>query len=319
MLVYPLFIIGLVGVLAGAHLLVLGSSRIAASLGIPPVVIGLTIVGFGTSAPEIIISGLASYHGNPDTALGNIVGSNIANVGLVLGATALLYPLRPDRTVLRREGPVMVAVSLVILALAFSGSYERWHGGLMLLALAGFLAMSLFWSRDATPSMASGDIERIEPGRPLFSFRALPLQIGYVVVGSALLFGGGEALIESATTIADDFGIPEFVIASTVVAIGTSVPEMATSFIAALRRQADIAVGNIIGSNIFNLLCVLGIASSIGVIPVEGLTRVIDMPVMVAFSLVAVAMARWNYHMSRAEGGLLLAAYIAYIAYLLMR
>ncbi len=318
MLAYLLFVLGLLGVLAGAQLLVSSSSRLAAMLGVPPIVVGLTIVSFGTSAPEIVISGLASYQGHPETALGNVVGSNIANVGLVLALAAVIYPLRPDRTVLRREGPVMVVISLVFLAVAFTGGYERWHGAVMLAVLAALLVVSLRWSREAGPGALAGGVEIIQVRPRLSVWRAMG-QAGYAVVGIGLLFGGGQALVSGAVDIAEQFSVPQFVIASTLVAIGTSVPELATSVVAALRKQADIAVGNIIGSNIFNLLAVLGIASLAGAIPVEGIVQQVDMPVMAAFSIVAVAAARWRYSMTRWEGGALLAAYVLYLSFLLVR
>lgn len=314
---YVLFAIGLGGVLLGANVLVQGASRLAARLGIPPIVIGLTIVGFGTSAPEIIVSGIASATGEPDTALGNVIGSNVANIGLVLGVTALMAPMVPDRTVLRREGPLMVLVSVAFLLLAFSGEYTRWQGAIMLLLLALFLYLSFRWSRSDAPSAMLGDIEEI----PASSGQAanVPRQIGYVVVGIALLFGGGQALISGAVGIAETFGIPDFVIASTLIAIGTSVPELATSIVASIRKEADIAVGNVIGSNLFNLLAVLGIASVINDIPIGSTVQQLDMPVMVAFSVVALAFARSGHKMDRWEGAVLLVAYVSYMALLLLR
>lgn len=318
MLAYVLFVAGLAGVLAGAHVLVVGSSRMAATYGVPPVVIGLTIVGFGTSAPEIIVSGLASLQGDPATALGNVVGSNVANVGLVLGLTALIFPLRPDRTVLRREGPIMVVVSFAFLAVAFTGGYEPWHGAIMLVVLAVFLGVSMRWARDEPPEVVA-EIEAFERETGLLNPSSVWLQVVFVLGGIGMLFAGGQSLITGAVDIAEDFGIPEFVVASTLVAMGTSVPELATSAVAAMKREADIAVGNIIGSNLFNLLAVLGIASLIGAIPVEGIVRWVDMPVMVAFSVVAVAMARTGWVMARWEGAVLLSAYVIYIGYLLAR
>lgn len=317
MLAYIFFLIGLAAILAGAQLLVVGASRFAATFGVPPIVIGLTIVGFGTSAPEIVISGLASFQGDPDTALGNVVGSNIANVGLVLGVAACIYPLVPDRTVLRREGPVMVAVSLAFLALGFTGEYERWHGAIMLAALAVFLLVSLRWTRDE-PEFAA-EMEDLEHQTGLIRPSSVLKDIVYVLIGIAFLFAGGQALISGATDIAADIGIPEFVVASTLVAIGTSLPELATSITAALKKEADIAVGNVIGSNIFNLLGVLGIAAVIAPIPVEGVVQQVDLPAMVAFSLVAMAMARWGYHIARWEGAALLLVYVAYVGFLLAR
>lgn len=314
---YLLFAIGLGGVLLGANILVQGASRLATRLGVPPIVVGLTIVGFGTSAPEIIVSGIASATGDPDTALGNVVGSNVANIGLVLGVTALMSPMIPDRTVLRREGPVMVVVSAAFLFLAFTGQYTQWQGAIMLLVLAVFLYLSFRWSREDAPPAMLGDVEEI----PVAGGRSvnIPLQVGYVVVGIAMLFGGGQALITGAVGIAETFGIPQFVIASTLIAIGTSVPELATSAVASFRKEADIAVGNVIGSNLFNLLAVLGIASLIAEIPIDGTVQRLDMPIMVSFSVVALIFARSGHKMERWEGAVLFAGYVSYMALLLLR
>ncbi|MDZ7727818.1 MAG: calcium/sodium antiporter [Dehalococcoidia bacterium] len=314
---YLLFAIGLGGVLLGANILVQGASRLAARLGVPPIVVGLTIVGFGTSAPEIIVSGIASATGDPDTALGNVVGSNVANIGLVLGVTALMSPMIPDRTVLRREGPVMVLVSVAFLLLAFSGEYTRWQGAIMLLVLAVFLYLSFRWSREDAPPAMLGDVEDI----PVATGRAanIPLQIGYVVVGIAMLFGGGQALIDGRDRHRGDVRHPQFVIASTLIAIGTSVPELATSVVASMKKEADIAVGNVIGSNLFNLLAVLGIASVIADIPIDTTVQRLDMPIMVGFSVVALIFARSGHKMDRWEGAVLLVAYVSYMALLLLR
>ena len=313
-----LFIGGLVAVLAGAQALVVGASRLAASFGISPIVIGLTVVGFGTSAPEMVVSALASFEGEPETALGNVLGSNIVNVGLVLGVSAAIYPLRPDRSVLRREGPVMIFASIGVTLVALNGVIERPFGILMLLAMAVFLVMSLRGSRQDSAEIAR-EVEEFEETTHLLGPGSRLLEMGLVLAGLVLLVGGGHSLVTGAVDIAESAGIPEFVIASTMVAIGTSVPELATSIIAAFKREADIAVGNVIGSNLFNLLVVLGLAVLIQPVDVSDTIKLVDLPLMTAFAIGAIVIARTGWRIGRLEGWLLMLCYAGYLALLLLR
>lgn len=318
MLAYFFFVGGLVAVVAGAHLLVLGASRLAAGLGIPPLVIGLTVVGFGTSAPELVVSAIAAVQNNPETALGNVTGSNIANVGLILGVAALITPLRPDRNVVRRDGPIMVAVSLVFVLLAFMGDFELWHGIVMLASLAVYLFFNFRWSRNE-PAEVVAEVEEFEAATGLLNPSSLPKQIVFIVAGLGLLIAGGQTMVSGAVDIASDLGIPEFVVASTIVALGTSMPELATSVLAAIKREADIAIGNVVGSNVFNLLGVLGVATVIREIPVRGDIQNFDFPIVLAFAVVAVALLALRRQLGRPEGVLLLVGYVGYLAFLLSR
>ncbi|MDZ7727817.1 MAG: calcium/sodium antiporter [Dehalococcoidia bacterium] len=318
MLAVLLFVAGLAGVVAGAHFLVLGSSRLAAALGVPSIVIGLTVVGIGTSTPELVVSAAAAINDQPATALGNVVGSNIANVGLILGISALIVPLVPDRTVLSREGPILIGVSVVFMLVALTDSFEWWFGAIALAGLAGFLVLSLRWSRDE-PEPVVAQVEQFETETGLV--KAEPhWQSGlYIAGGIALLVAGGQSMVTGAVDIADTIGIPEFVVASTLVALGTSMPELATSVVAAVRREADIAVGNIVGSNLFNLLGVLGLSAVLSPIPVDGASQRIDLPFMTGLTVVGVLFARQGFRLGRREGAALLAAYIIYIAWLVLR
>ncbi len=318
MLAYLFFAGGLVAVVAGAHLLVLGASRLAAGLGIPPLVIGLTVVGFGTSAPELVVSAIAALDAKPETALGNVTGSNIANIGLILGVAAMISPLRPDRIVIRRDGPIMVAVSAVFLVLALVGDFPRWYGLVMLGGLAVYLVFSFAWSK-SEPEAIVAEIEEFEAATGLLNPSSLPKQIVFIVAGLGLLIAGGQVMVSGAIDIASDLGIPEFVVASTIVAIGTSMPELATSVLAALKREADIAIGNVVGSNVFNLLGVLGVATVIREIPVGGDIQNFDFPIVLGFAVAAVVLLATRMQLGRGEGALLLVGYVGYVAFLLTR
>ena len=302
----------------GAHILVLGASRLAAAVGISPLIIGLTVVGFGTSAPEMVVSAVASFQGNPETALGNVTGSNVANVGLILGTAALIMPLRPDRSVVVRDGPLMIVITIAVVALAFTGEFTRLIGIGLLLGLAAYLVANYFFSR-REPSAIVAEIEEFEETIGLLKNGGKWKQVAYVVGGLALLLVGGQTMVTGAVDIAEGLGISEFVIASTIVAIGTSTPELATSVVAAFKREADIAVGNVVGSNVFNLLGVLGIGAVIAGIPVSNTVQNIDMPLVLGFSVAMLVFAATGKGIGRVQGVVLLVAYVAYMVYLLAR
>lgn len=318
MLSYFLFAIGLAGVMLGAHILVLGASRLAAAVGISPLIIGLTVVGFGTSAPEMVVSAVASFQGNPETALGNVTGSNVANIGLILGTAALIMPLRPDRSVVRRDGPLMLVITIAVVALAFTGEFTRVIGIGLLLGLAAYLVVNYFFSR-REPSAIVAEVAEFEETVGLLNGGGKWKQVAYVVGGLALLLVGGQTMVTGAVDIAEGLGISEFVIASTIVAIGTSTPELATSVVAAFKREADIAVGNVVGSNVFNLLGVLGIGAVIAGIPVNDTIRDIDMPLVLGFTVAMLVFAATGRGIGRVQGVVLLVAYVVYMVYLLAR
>ncbi len=311
---FVLLVAGLALLLAGAELLVRGASRLALALGISPLVIGLTVVAYGTSAPELAISIGATLDGQPDIALGNVIGSNIANVLLILGLSALIAPLVVARQLVWLDVPIMVGLSLLVLVLALDGQLDRWLGVALLLGGVGYSVLQVYLGR------REGAAETTEvPGAgaapsPLWRNAML------VVVGLVLLVFGARWLVASAVTIAEAFGISQLVIGLTVVAIGTSLPELATSLMAALRGEREMAVGNIIGSNIFNILLVLGAAVAIspGGIAVSAAAVNFDLPVMTAVAVACLPIFFTGHCIARWEGALFLGYYVAYTAFLLL-
>ena len=309
---------GLAMLLGGAELLVKGASRLALRWGMAPLVIGLTVVAFGTSAPELAIGVGAALRGEPDIALGNVVGSNIANVLLILGVCALISPLVVRRQLIWLDVPVMVAVSLGVLAMALDGALVRREGLALVLIGAGYVA-GLLWlaRRDADASSTEADDMAIEKtGAELPAWRHGAL----VAAGLAVLVLGAQWLVDGAVSIATAMGVSELVIGLTVVAVGTSLPEIATSVLAVLRGERDMAVGNIVGSNVFNLLFVLGATAAIAPdgIAVSAAAVRFDLPVMTAVAVACMPIFFTGHCIQRWEGGLFLGYYVAYIAYLLL-
>jgi len=306
---------GLVALYAGAEWLVRGAARLASALGVRPLVIGLTVVGFATSMPEVVVSGLAAARGQTDTALGNIVGSCIANSGLILALAALLSPMKFDLALLKREGPIMVGVSMAVWGLAWTERYTRWQGALLLAGLVVFVRFSLRWARQETPAVEA-EYKRFETEHHLLSRHPHVRQVVLIVAGLGLLVAGGHLLVVSAVALARRWGVAEIVIAATLVAVGTSLPELATSIVAAARRQTDICVGNIVGSNIFNLLGVLGVSAALHPIPVAAAVRNFEVAWMLGFAAATALVLRSGHRVSRPEGGLLLAAYAVFLFFL---
>ncbi len=301
---------GLVLLVAGADRFVTGAAALARNLGVAPMVVGLTVVGFGTSAPEMLVSGLAAWQGNPGLGIGNALGSNVTNIALIIGATALVRPLRVRSETLRRELPVLVAVTLAALGLMADGHLGRLDGALLLAGLGLLLyAVLLLARRDRRDPLAAEFAAEIPRAMPT------PRALLWLALGLAGLLAGSRALVWGAVGLAEALGVSDLVIGLTVVAIGTSLPELAASLAGALKGEDDIAVGNVIGSNMFNLLAVLGLPGLIRPAPFapEVLTR--DFPVMIALTLALFAMAygfRGEGRIQRWEGALLLAAFLAY-------
>ncbi|NCC33295.1 MAG: calcium/sodium antiporter [Chloroflexia bacterium] len=313
-----LFAIGFVLLLGGAELLVRGASHIAAVLGISPLVIGLTVVSFGTSAPELAVSFRSSMDGQSAIALGNVVGSNIFNVLFILGLSAIIVPLAVDRQLIRLDVPLMIGISLLMFGMAFDQHIGRIDGLIMVTALIAYLSFSIYQSRcDHEAEEKRKALEHhVLPEKP----RQLVLHIFFAVAGLGLLALGAQWLVDGAVTIARFFGLSELIIGLTIIAVGTSLPEVAASLVAALRGQRDIAVGNVIGSNIFNILAILGLTGLLipnGVnIPVEALR--FDLPVMILVSFACLPILFTGYTISRGEGVLLFGYYLAYTGFLIL-
>jgi cation:H+ antiporter len=319
MMTYVYLIAGLVLLVAGAEVLVRGAAKLAAQFGIPPLIIGLTVVAFGTSAPETAVSVQSAINGSGDLAIGNVVGSNIANVLLILGLTALVAPLIVSRQLIRLDVPIMIGASLVVYALAWDGELSRLDGALLfagVLAYTGFLIYSARQDKGGEDDEFAKEFGLNEPAKP----HAWVVNLGLIVAGLVLLVGGSNLLVEGAVQLARALGLSELVIGLTVIAIGTSLPELATSIIAAFKGERDIAVGNIVGSNIFNLLCVLGLASLVApaAISVSPNALAFDFPVMIAVAVACLPIFFSGYRINRWEGVLFLAYYAAYTGYLVL-
>ena len=306
-------IVGFVFLVWGADRFVHGAAATARNLGISPMIIGLTIVGIGTSAPEILVSAIAAWQGNPALGVGNALGSNITNIALVLGATALITPLLVKSETLRREYPLMFSIMLLALVLLIDGEMSRMDGWILMLGLGlmilWMVLQGLRRDHDPMEDEYEQEIPRISTPRALL----------WLALGMVLLLGSSRALVWGAVNIAHALGISDLIIGLTVVAVGTSLPELAASVISALRKEPDIAIGNVIGSNMFNLLAVLGLPGVImpHALEPEVLSR--DFPYMIGLSIALFAMAygfKGDGRLNRWEGLLLLLAYFAYLGWL---
>ena len=291
---YLYLIAGLVGLFFGGEALVRGSVGIARRMAIPPLLIGLTVVGFGTSTPE--------WRGVPDIALGNVVGSNIANILLIIGLSALIWPITVMGATLRRDTGVMMAGALLLVPMFAMGQMGRLSG----LTLVAGLAAYLVWAYRHPGEMAAEDVGVAAPASAFVSTL-------WVLGGLVALMIGARCLVDGAVSIARGYGISEAFIGLTIVAVGTSLPELATSLIAALRRQSEIAIGNIVGSNIFNVLGILGVTALIAPIPVASRFLTFDLPVMIAFSLFLTVLLLTRPVIGRGIGAAMLAGYAAYV------
>lgn len=327
--------VGFVMLYFGAEWLVKGSSSLARSLGVTPIVIGLTVVAFGTSAPELVVSVISSIKGNSMIAVGNVVGSNICNIALVLGMAAVFQPITCDRSVIKRDIPIMLGISIYLLVLSLNSELGRFEGATL---FAGIILYTFFnyYTAKKEPKMASvgasmttegalgnsgggvldspGDLEDIE------YITSRQKQIAFTVVGIIGVVAGAQLVVETAVEIMQVLGVSEKFIGLTIVAFGTSLPELATSVVAAIRKEMDISIGNLVGSNVFNILSVLGAASLIRPIPIPGgffeSGLVIDYLVMILTSFLPWVMMRKTNTITRIDGIILLSCYVGYIIYL---
>lgn len=304
---------GVAALAGGGEVLVRGATGLARSLGIPPLVVGLTVVSFATSAPELAVTLQAAVDGNPGLAIGNVVGSNIANILLILGICAVILPLTVGAQMIRTDIPVMIVFAIGALLLALDGSIGRIDGGLLFIALVVYVAVTVIVARRRQERAVATARVGAVPGSPWIS-------IGLVAVGVALLVIGARLLVSGATDIASALGVSDLVIGLTVVSVGTSLPELAASLVAAVRGERDLAVGNVVGSCLFNVGAVLGLTGLIvsDGIPVAPAAVRLDIPIMIAVSLVLIPVAFTGLAVARWEGAMFTAYYAAYVAYVLL-
>ena len=314
-----LFLAGLGALVGGAELLVRGAGKLAVSLGISPLVVGLTVVAFAPSSPELAVSVQSAWEGRTDLAVGNVVGSNVFNVLLILGLSAALAPLVVSRQVIRQEVPIMAGASLLLLVLAGDGTIGRLEAGAMFVLLAAYTAFLVVQSRREQAGAARAEVEA-EIGAGSAWDRHWTVQVALVVAGLALLVAGSDWLVAAAIAFARSLGVSELVIGLTIVAAGTSAPELAASVMATIRGEREIAVGNVIGSNTFNILGVLGLSGLLApqALVVAPSLVAFDLPVMMAVALACLPVFFTGNRIARWEGFVFLAYYAAYAAYLVL-
>lgn len=310
---------GLLALYLGAEWLVRGAARVAKRLGVTPLVVGLTVVAFGSSAPELLVGVVASVQDRSDVVLGNVIGSNILNVALILGVAALVKPLRVGMRLLSREAPLMVAVSVVVAVMMVDGVLGRVDAVLLLVGFAAFIVFVLRAAESEPAEVAREYVEFEVAERGPDDGGSLAWQVGLIVVGLATLVAGAQLLVMSAVFFARLVGVTEVVIGLTVVALGTSLPELATCVVAAVRGESDIALGNAVGSNLFNLLSILGVAAMIRPIGVRPELFVLEVPAMVAAAALLVVLAWRRRTLGRISGTVLLTGYVLFTMVLVFR
>jgi len=306
-----IFLIGLTALHFGSKWVVKGSSRLASILHIQPIIIGVTIVAFGGSAPEGAVSIVASFKGNSDIVLGNILGSVIANIGLVLGISAMISPLKVRLSIIKKELPLMIGAIIVFYLMALDLRISRLEGGVL---LTGFILFLIYVFYQALRHRRNSLLAEKEYGRFLKGERRGKSRfLLFVFLGLISIIGGAHLLIKSAIFIAEEFEISQLVIAITLVAIGTSLPELAVSTVAAYRKEADISVGNVIGSNIFNISFIIGAAAMINPLSIEKGTRLFEFPVSLVFGFLLFLIMKTRLEISRIEGAFLLTLYVLFL------
>ncbi len=304
---------GLALLYVGAEGLVRGSAGLALRLGLSPLVVGLTVVAFGTSSPELVVSLSAAFEGRGALAIGNVVGSNISNYALILGITALIRPIGVETQLIRLDIPLVIGASVLLGLLLLDGGLGRLDGALLAAGIAAYTVFTLRQARQAPPEERT--VFEEVPEKPQgSSWRDALLAVG----GLALLVFGGRLLVSGAVTVAEALGMSQAVIGLTIVAIGTSLPELATSVVAALGGKGDLAVGNVVGSNLFNVLGILGVAALARPLGGAGI-GLFDLGVMVGLSILMLPLMRSGFRISRLEGAFLLLVYAGYVGVLLIR
>ncbi|MEA1900460.1 MAG: calcium/sodium antiporter [Thermodesulfobacteriota bacterium] len=323
-LAWVLFVVGLLMLYYGAEWLVKGASDLARSLGLTPLVIGLTVVAFGTSAPELVVSIISSFQEKSMIAVGNVVGSNICNITLVLGLSSLFMPIKSDESVVKRDILIMLGISLYLLLISLNSKIGRLEGATLLGGIIIYVFLNYYYAVKGTKQASIG--ERFSKGLAAEDIEHIPSrarQITLIVTGILFVVAGAQILIDSAVKIMHTFGISEKFIGLTVVALGTSLPELATSVVAAMKKEMDISIGNLVGSNVFNILGVLGAASLVRPVLIPGgfiqSGLLIDYLVMMFISFLPWVMMRKTNTVIRRDGIVLLFCYVGYIAHLIVK
>jgi len=297
---------GLTGLFLGGEGLIRGSSSLAIRVGISPLVVGLTVVAFGTSSPELLVSLKAAIMGSSSIALGNVIGSNIANIALILGLSAVITPIEVHANVIKREIPIMIVVSLLLIFFLLDGTLGFIEGLIFIILLIAYTVVNILLSLKENKEIE----KEFEEG--LKSRLNIPLAILFIIVGLVFLFFGADLFLKGAVSLAKMFNVSDAIIGLTIVAVGTSLPELFTSIVATIKKESDIAVGNVVGSNIFNILSILGISAII--VPISSSQiSIIDLGAMLAAALILLPLSYTGFRISRLEGLLLLIGYFAYI------
>jgi len=317
-----LFILGFILLVGGAEFLVRGASKLALAVGISPLVVGLTVVAYGTSAPELAVTLDATFSGKAALALGNVIGSNISNILLVLGLAAAVSTLVVNTQLIRLDVPLMIGLSVLVFVMGFDGRITRVDGIILVLGAISYTVYVISKSRRETKAVQAQLSETVDedediPKGPV----QIAVQLGFIAFGLLLLIMGADWLINGAVIVAKLLGVSQLVIGLTVVAVGTSLPEIATSIVASIRNQRDIAVGNAIGSNIFNIMLVLGVTSAVAPngVPVPQTALTVDIPIMIAVAIATLPIFFTDFRIDRWEGILFLGYYVAYTVYLFLR
>ncbi|MCZ6521852.1 MAG: calcium/sodium antiporter [Bacteroidetes bacterium] len=303
---------GSLGLFIGAEVLVRGASSLAIRLGISPLVVGLTVVAFATSSPELVVSIKAAIEGNPGIVVGNVVGSNICNIALILGVAAMISPMSIKTQVIKREIPIMIIVSVILLLILLDDTITRVEGVFLVIGIITYIILGYKYSmKERNNKEEIKEFEEIIPKSPFKVWQSLV----FILVGLGLLVFGSNLFVDGAVSIAEKFGVSQAVIGLTIVALGTSLPELTTSIVASFKNENDIAIGNAVGSNVFNILSILGISSLIRPISDTGITMV-DLSIMMFFTILILPFSKTKFTLSRWEGALLFCGYVAYIIYL---
>lgn len=308
-----LFVVGLVLLVAGAELFIRGAVRVARKFGVSPFVIGLTLVGFGTSAPELVVNLSAALQGNPELAVGNCVGSNIANVGLILGVAAIVRTLDAEMRLLKVETPLVLVASIAVWVMSWDGDLGRIDAAILLVGFVGVMVYIAVSAKKETPAVKE------EIGKSLPATERLWLSILFLLLGLGGLVGGAQLMVDSAIHLAESWGMSKSLIGLTIVAVGTSLPELASTVAAAYRGQSEIAVGNVVGSNLFNLLLILGVTSAVTPLPVDAGVVGFDLPVMTGFAVLLLLVLLNGLKVYRWEGAILLLAFLGVTAWAVLR